>query len=295
MTNDVDALLGEALRKLAGREFAPPAWSDAGNLPWDDPDFSERMLRVHLDEKDQAATRPEPQRKLIIDWLVGKLGLDERTYLLDLTCGPGLYAVEFARRGIPVTGIDFAPAAIAHAQRTAAVFRLDDRANFVRADVRLANLGSAAFDAAIMLYGQFTVFRPEEAQTLLAKVRNALTPGGAFVVEILDPEQIDYGHTTWWRTPESGIWGDDPCVDFGERYFDEGAGARVQRHHVLHLGSGELDVVSVSDQVYEPEQFEAMAREAGFAEVEVRRAWDGLDLPEARQWNVYVARVPSRP
>jgi SAM-dependent methyltransferase len=293
VTAETDAALAEALRSVFGREVRPPAWSGTGNLPWDDPDFSERMLRVHLDETRQAATRPEPQRKLIIDWLTRELGLGDRTYLLDLACGPGLYALELARREVPVTGIDFAPAAIGHAQRTAAVFRLEDRANFVRADIRLANLGVAAFDAVMMLYGQLTVFQPHETTSILERVRRALTPGGAFAFEILDPERINREPQSWWATPTSGIWNDGPCLDLAERHFDEASGAMVQRHHVIRLDTGQLEVVSVCDQVYRTEDVLLMAEKAGFADVEVHYGWDGLDLPDAEDWIVYVARVPS--
>ena len=289
-----DPMLAEALRKIAARDPAPPAWSDSGNLPWDEPSFSERMLRVHLDETQQAATRPEPQRTRIIDWLVEHLPLPEQTFLLDLTCGPGLYALELARRGVSVTGIDFSPAAISHAQRTGAVHRLDDRASFVLADVRKANLGRSAFDAAMMLYGQLTVFKPEETRDLLARIRQALVPGGAFAFEIRDPERIERTPQTWWRIPAKSIWSDEPHVDFGEQYFDEQAHATVQRHHILHLDSGALDVVSVCDQVYTRDEMTAMLTDAGFSEIEAFPAWDGLDLPDAEDWLVYIARVPSQ-
>ncbi len=294
MTAETDAAVAKALRSVSRRDSQPPAWTDAGNLPWDDPEFSERMLRVHLDETQQAATRPEPQRKLIIDWLIGKLGLMEGTYLLDLACGPGLYALELARRKVPVTGIDFAPAAISHAQRTAAVFRLEDRANFVRADVRLANLGAAAFDAAMMLYGQLTVFQPSETTSLLERVRRALGPGGAFAFEILDPSKVDREPRSWWSTPEKSIWSDAACVDLADRHFDKAAAALVERHHVIHLDTGQLEVVTICDQLYRPEDVVHMAEEAGFGEVEVYRGWDGLAFPDADNWIVYVARVPRR-
>lgn len=282
-----------SLRTLFQRDPRPPAWSDAGNLPWDDPEFSERMLKVHLDDGQQGASRPAPQRTAIIDWLIEHLGLRDDTYLLDLACGPGLYALELARRDVPVTGIDFAPAAVTHAQRQAAVHRLEDRASFVLADVRLANLGVAAFDAATMLYGQLTVFRPEETQALLERTRRALTPGGVVAFEVLDPEYIDRSARTWWRTAEASIWGDTPHIDFGESYFDAAAESMVQRHHIIHLDTGKLETISICDQVYEPARLETMLRDAGFDTVETYRAWDGLDLPDARRWIVYIARVPS--
>lgn len=80
----------------------------------DDPDFSERMLREHLDESHGAASERQQQ----IDWLWARLNLRTGSKVLDVTCGPGLYAVELAVRGCSVTGVDFSPAGIAYAQST---------------------------------------------------------------------------------------------------------------------------------------------------------------------------------
>ncbi len=91
-------------------------WRHGGNLPWDDPIFSERMLKEHLDQSHGAASRRLPeirgQVQVMCDWLA--LTADAR--LLDVTCGPGLYAAEFARRGVTVTGVDSRPASLRHAR-----------------------------------------------------------------------------------------------------------------------------------------------------------------------------------
>ncbi|MGD2049604.1 MAG: methyltransferase domain-containing protein [Chloroflexota bacterium] len=50
-----------------------------------------------------------------MDWLWSKLALKLGAQVLDVTCGPGLYAVELASRGCLVTGIDFSPASIVYA------------------------------------------------------------------------------------------------------------------------------------------------------------------------------------
>jgi cyclopropane fatty-acyl-phospholipid synthase-like methyltransferase len=54
------------------------------------------MLREHLDESHGAASRVAKERELQIEWLWAKLGLQPGMRLLDITCGPGLYAVAFA-------------------------------------------------------------------------------------------------------------------------------------------------------------------------------------------------------
>ena len=46
-----------ALWRLYNRPNQPTPWAYGGNLPWDDPAFSERMLREHLDQTHGAASR----------------------------------------------------------------------------------------------------------------------------------------------------------------------------------------------------------------------------------------------
>ena len=54
--------LAHALRRIYNRPDPPPLWQGGGNLPWNDPDFSARMLREHLDEGHGAATRQAAER-----------------------------------------------------------------------------------------------------------------------------------------------------------------------------------------------------------------------------------------
>lgn len=50
--------------------------------------------------------------------------------VLDVGCGSGRYAVEFARRGASVTGLDMAPAMLDMARKAAAEARVDARCRF---------------------------------------------------------------------------------------------------------------------------------------------------------------------
>lgn len=54
--------------------------------------------------------------------------------VLEVGCGSGRYAVECARRGAEVVGVDFAPAMIAMAQQAAAAAGVAERCRFVAGD-----------------------------------------------------------------------------------------------------------------------------------------------------------------
>ena len=176
---DIEKKFAKSLWQIYRRPERPALWVGGGNLPWNEPDFSRRMLAEHLDESHGAASRQTAERLALIDWLWERLGLKAGAHLLDVTCGPGLYAVEFAAKGCIVTGIDFSPASIAYARELAAQRGVADRCTFIEQDVREAKLPEAAYDAALFLYGQLGVFPKNEARILLERIRRSLVrPAG---------------------------------------------------------------------------------------------------------------------
>lgn len=267
----------------------PTLWQGGGNLPWNDPDFSARMLREHLDESHGAATRQAAERAAQLDWLWARLNLAPGRRLLDLTCGPGLYAVALAERGLRVTGVDFSPASIAYARRLAEERGAAERCEFIEADVRAYTPQPEAYDAALFLYGQLAVFPRDEAMALLRMAAAALRPGGRLAVELLDPARVDKQDSTWWFTDDTGLWGERPFLHLGERRWDTAARASVERYTILHLETGAMDEIVLCDQAYEVEEMTAMMRAAGFSTVTGYPAWDGRPLYDAGEWVVYAA------
>jgi SAM-dependent methyltransferase len=274
-----------ALRRLCDRAQPAVPWQHGGNLPWDDPAFSERMLRQHLDQSHGAASRRLPeirgQVQVMWDWL----GLAPGARLLDVTCGPGLYAVEFARRGVAVIGLDFSPASLRYARELCQALPCE----FFLQDVREMDFTGRECDAAIYLYGQFTVLKPAESLDVLKRIRAALRPGAKLLLEILDDAGFDKKDSTWWYTDTGGLWGDFPYLHLGERAWDPAQRAAVERFHILNLETGEMQVYGLSDQAYTVEQVTEMLHTAGFEAVSIHPAWEGLALKDATEWVVYVA------
>jgi SAM-dependent methyltransferase len=274
-----------ALKHIYERPQPPVPWRHGENLPWDDPVFSERMLKEHLDQSHGAASRRLPEIRGQVQVMENWLGLAPGARLLDVTCGPGLYAAEFAHRGIEVTGIDFSPASIRHARDLCRALPCE----FILGDVREMDFAGQRFDAAIYLYGQFTVLQPAESLDVLKRIRATLRPGGRLLLEILDDNKFDKKDDTWWYTDAGGLWGDFPYLHLGERAWDPIQRAAVERFHILNLETGAMQVYGLSDQAYTVEQVTTMLQEAGFGQVSVHPAWDGLALKDAPEWVVYVA------
>lgn len=282
--------LAKALWQIYRRSERPEPWEKEGNLPWNDPDFSRRMLREHLDESHGAASRVTAEREQQLAWFWSRLGFHAGARVLDLTCGPGLYAVALAERGADVTGVDFGPASIAHARELAAAAGVTGRCCFVEADVRAYEPETGAFDAVLFLYGQLAVFPRKAARQLLRKTAKALKPGGGLLVELLEQERVDKKNSTWWFSDDTGLWGDAPFLNLGERFWYAEEKLSCERYYTLHLETGRLDEVILCDQTYSVDEMVEMMRQAGFARVEVYPAWDGLEIDDAQEWNAYIAR-----
>jgi SAM-dependent methyltransferase len=148
---------------------------------WDDPHIGRQMLAAHLDPATDAASRRPEMIGRIVDHLVRAIPLCVGDELVDLGCGPGLYAMAFAERGVRVTGIDLSPTSIAWARDAALAaghtihLRLED---YTRSPL------GGPYDAAVLIYLDLGVLPDEPLDRLLDGVRSSLRPGGAFAFDV---------------------------------------------------------------------------------------------------------------
>ena len=300
MSPDPAHRIYNALWHLYHRPQPPPPPHGAANFPWDDANFSERMLREHLDQSHGAASRPRMEIVRLVDWLWDKLSLHEESRVLDVTCGPGLYAVELARRGCTVHGLDFSPAAVHYAQQLAADEGVTQRCSFELRDVLTMGMPPARFDAVLFLYGELATFTPGEAAGLLRRCAATLRPSsesraGRLIVELLDFDHVDKTNSTWWFADDSGLWGDSPFLHLGERHWYAEQNLSLEQFHIINLETGELQEYTLSDQAYDTQTMTSMIRAAGFGHVEMYPAWGGVELHDAEEWVVYLAEKAAQP
>ncbi len=95
------------LSQLLELQEKPAPFTPGEPLFWNDPHISKRMLDVHLNPDIDAASRKPEIIDRTIKWLIEILGLQPGASLLDLGCGPGLYASRFAQAGFHLTGVDY--------------------------------------------------------------------------------------------------------------------------------------------------------------------------------------------
>lgn len=139
-----------------------------------------------------------------VDQLIRLSGV-ERGSLLDMGCGPGRFAVPFAKRGFAVTGVDITPFLIKKARDYAGREKVE--IELVKEDMRRFRR-PAAFDLALSMLTSFGYF-DDESQNLavLENIHASLRPGGVFVFDTYGKEIIarKFLETSSQKLPGGGL------------------------------------------------------------------------------------------
>jgi len=287
-------MLAMDLNDLIDRKTPPTPWEEGENIPWHDPAFSELMLRQHLDQSHDAASRRSGKIDQHVQWIHRRLPPERPARILDLACGPGLYTERLARLDHRCVGIDYSPASISYAVEQAHGQGLD--CAYQLADVRDADYG-VGFGLVMMVNGQINVFRRSDAQDILAKAFAAFADGGLL---LLEPQRFDTVEAearkgpSWWSVP-GGLHlfakGSHLCLE--EHFWDVEARTGTTRYFVVDPANANVTVCAMSAEAYSDDEFEDMLTAVGFEDIEFFPSLIGVE-DESQCFNlVIVARKPD--
>jgi SAM-dependent methyltransferase len=123
-----------------------------------------------------------------VDQLISLLGMAPGSKVLDCPCGPGRHALELARRGFEVTGVDRTAAYLDEARRRSQAEKLAPE--LLQADMRQFSRPEA-FDVALSLFTSFGYFEdPAENEVVLRNYHRSLNAGGVLLMEMSGKEVI---------------------------------------------------------------------------------------------------------
>jgi SAM-dependent methyltransferase len=274
------------------RPSSLPPWPvpfDASvELDWGDPEFTGRLLREHLDQSHDGASR----RRTVIAKHVRRLKRllpAPPALILDAGCGPGLYAVPLAALGHRVTGVDVSAAALRHARELARATRLQGTARFVRGDLRDVHLTPAGFDAALLVYFVLESFSRIEQPAVLARIAAALAPRGILVAELrLRPPQPP-GRLDWWDVVPHSLLSDRRHVLLGDSVYDPRRHTYVLRD-VAVLDDGTVSVRQTSGWLCPFGSIPRLFKRAGFGSIVIHDGWTGAPASPLSESLLVVAR-----
>lgn len=150
---------------------------------WADPHVAQQMLLLHLSDDHEAASRPGADIDAMTAWIDRELHLSDKR-LVDLGCGPGLYARRFQSAGAHVTGIDLSESSIAYAREHGCPGGEFSVGNYLDADLPSA-------DVFTLIYGDICAIPAEARQALFRKIHKALPKDGALVLDAFPTAQFD--------------------------------------------------------------------------------------------------------
>lgn len=188
---------------------------------WTDEHISKGMLEAHLNPDWDAATRKHSTVREIVKWISLVAPAEKYRDLLDLGCGPGIYAEEFHKAGYRVSGMDFSERSINYARNSAQEKNLPITyyyQSYLTLDF------TAQFDLITLIYYDFGVLSTEDRAKLLKNIYSALRPGGLLILEVLTPQHFsDKQEYKSWEYAEKGFFCAKPhlCLKSFYRYDEQ--------------------------------------------------------------------------
>ncbi len=123
-----------------------------------------------------------------VDKVITLLGLQPGMTVLDLCCGVGRHALEFARRGYRVVGVDRTQAYLDRARRQAATEELE--IDFIQEDMRTF-CKPEAFDVIINIFTSFGYFEdPTQDRQVVMNIHRSLNTNGTFLMDLMGKEVL---------------------------------------------------------------------------------------------------------
>lgn len=235
------------LKKILQHTGRPKLFERGNTIFWDDPHTSKHLLDAHLDPSwDAASRRPETIDRTVA-WIDEKFTQGNSCDILDLGCGPGLYAERLAELGHRVTAIDFSKRSIEYAKESNRVKLLPIEyiyRNYL--EIEYEN----QFDLVILVYCDFGALTAAERDNLLVRVRRALKPGGTFVFDVfLEDHLAEMKEKRYWEAEEDGFWAAGRALALTETFCYRESKVALNQTVVLKE-DGEVDVHRIYFQHY---------------------------------------------
>jgi len=254
------------LQDIVNRTEKPEPWAEGDNIPWNAPAFSERMLKEHLSQAHDAASRRSEIIERQVGWIHKHVLSEQPSRVLDLACGPGLYAQRLAALGHTVTGIDFSPASVAYAKTRAAERQLSIQ--YVHEDLREAEFPDGQ-NLVMLISGELNVFCTSDARHILTRAARCLGNSGRLILEVHAAGVIERcgKEPPTWYSSNSGLWSESPHLCLQENFWDPDRKTATTRYFVTDAATGETTLSSASYQDYSAAEYEALLIESGFRDV----------------------------
>jgi cyclopropane fatty-acyl-phospholipid synthase-like methyltransferase len=229
---------------------------------WTDEYISGQMLKFHLDEGVDAASRSSSFIDRSVDWIVSHFDIGAGKKVADFGCGPGLYTTRLARRHAVVTGIDFSKRSIRYAKETADRERLP--IHYVTRNY-LDFKTEDRFHLIIMIMCDFCALSPNQRREILSKFHALLEPSGSVLLDVYSlaafserEEQSRYEANLL-----NGFWSPDKYYGFLNTFKYEKEKLVLDKYTIIEARRSRTIYNWL--QCFSPEDLEREFKECGFS------------------------------
>lgn len=272
----------ELLNTLGRLQSRPPLFEPGEPKFWDDPHISKFMLETHLScDTDLASRKPETIDRTVKHLFSSGI-LKPGMKVLDLGCGPGMYAERLSKAGCVVTGLDLSEGSLEYARKHAKELDLNIEyrcMNFLNMDY------SDAFDVALQIYGEVNTFSDEARQKLFEQIHKALKKNGKFIFDVSTRVlRMKYGLKDNWYVSDGGFFSPREHMVL-ERGFDYPKYS-VWLDQYIVVEQQECKVYRNWFHDFSLDGIEEVLRKAGFS---VKNAWNDLTGDPYREGGEWIA------
>ena len=227
---------------------------------WTDKHISKNLLEAHLNLSEDAASRKIKTIQRTVNYI--SEFIPEEAKILDLGCGPGLYANLLARRGHSVTGIDISQSSVSYARKKAVADELNIKyycRDYLRDDI------GRGYDLAICIYCDFGALIPKKQLILLEKIKKSLQHDGLFIFDVFQDglcatmdEKRD-----WHYSQAEGFWSGKPHLILEEKRHFKKQRVWGSRYIIIDEDHKVRDFITW-DHYYTEESIKQLLGENGF-------------------------------
>ena len=251
---------GFMLNKIQSYMTRPALYARSTSKFWDDEHISKGMLESHLEPTQHGATDNHAFVRQSVQWIATAAPVLKYRSLLDLGCGPGIYAELFDEAGYRVTGLDLSERSVSYARESAQAHNRQITYH-LRDYLTLDYIEQ--FDIVTLINCDFGVLATEDRANLLRRIFTALKPGGRLIFDVFTPVQYSgmEEYRRWEFAPE-GFWSAEQHLCLNSLYRYDAQNTFLRQY--LVVTEQEVNCYNIWDHTFTKSELLRDLSDAGF-------------------------------
>lgn len=228
---------------------------------WTDPYIQKNLLEAHLNPSSDAASRNKESIETVVAFIDRQIKPNSK--ILDLGCGPGLYAESLTQKGHTVTGIDFNKKVIEYA------IQQNESIEYIEGDY-IKNFPHGQYDAIIMIYCDMGTHSDDDRDILLNNCFHSLKEGGKIIFDVFNEDIIKDKQegSDWEYTSGGGFWAENEYLLLSQTFHYPEKNAFAYQYNLIQGESVKHFIIW--DRYYTQDEITNVLRHVGFKNMRVK-------------------------